>query len=95
MESPKCSASICVTAAQHQLRFSCGLNVLGILPVVSGSQHPAKESIKMTDEKADTTVIFITSLRSDESIGLSKSTVMPLRNHHARKGLTVPLGAPE
>jgi hypothetical protein len=39
-EIPKCEASICVVAAQHQLLVSCGLRVLGTPPIISGLQQP-------------------------------------------------------
>src|SRR5262245_61674911 len=37
---PRCSASICVVAAQHQLLVSWGRSVFGTLPMISGLQHP-------------------------------------------------------
>src|SRR5205823_14670018 len=52
MDKPRYSASIWVVAAQHQLSVSCGLNVLGTLPIISGRQQPDRQATNAKLESA-------------------------------------------
>jgi hypothetical protein len=58
-DKPKYSASIWVVAAQHQLSVSCGLNVLGTLPIISGRQQPDRNTINAKLDGARANLSFI------------------------------------
>jgi len=59
MDKPRYSASIWVVAAQHQLSVSCGLNVLGTLPIISGRQQPDRQATNAKRESAKTNLCLI------------------------------------
>src|SRR5207302_3451828 len=83
MDKPIYSASICVVAAQHQLLVSCGLNVLGTLPIISGRQHPDRQMTNTTLKSARTNFCFMweflwkASLITGTASGIVKENAIP------------------